>query len=213
MKLGDHIINAFRQIDRAVRVRGLGHTLTLSLRVLAQEGPAGIKRRLDALGPALRTGRPSEPGSVLILTPPIPCISRAGCKPCWPRPASRPSCPTMTARREISIRFSPLRRTTFRPSHDRCIAFQVEQSIMPDRWTPEYLENLGKCRAVLEYSQTNIAALQGQISTSKIFYVPLTPAVGAPIDKPATPRCCFTAMPRPNAARACWIRSAKPCRN
>ena len=192
MKLGDHIINAFRQIDRAVRVRGLGHTLTLSLRVLAQEGPAGVKRRLDALGPALRTGRPSGPGSVLILTPPHTLhfarrmqavLAEAG--------IAAELSDNDRAARDFDTVFAIAPHNFPAVPHDRCIAFQVEQSIMPDRWTPEYLENLGKCRAVLEYSQTNIAALQGQISTSKIFYVPLTPAVGAPIDKPATPSVLF----------------------
>ena len=46
-------------------------------------------------------------------------------------------------------------------------------------WTPEYLENLGKCRAVLEYSQTNIAA---HIETMK--------ARGCKVEQVAIPADC-----------------------
>ncbi|MBA4492217.1 glycosyltransferase [Paracoccus sp. S1E-3] len=192
MKLGDHVINAFRQIDRAIRVRGLGHTLTLSLRVLMQEGPTGVKRRLEALGPALRTGRPSGPGSVLILTVPHTLhfarrmqavLAEAG--------ITAELSDNDRAARDFDTVFAIAPHNFPAAAPDRCVAFQVEQSVMPDRWTPEYLEQLGRFRAVLEYSQINIAALQGKVPTSKIFHVPLTPAISAAPEKPATPSVLF----------------------
>ncbi|MFV0293165.1 MAG: glycosyltransferase [Paracoccus sp. (in: a-proteobacteria)] len=68
---------------------------------------------------------------------------------------------------------------------NNCIAFQVEQSVFPYRWPPEYLQRLAKCRAVLEYSQQNIKPLQKHVAKEKIIYVPLSPG---PIMKSGIPR-------------------------
>lgn len=184
MKLGDHLINAFRQLDRAVRVRGLGHTAWLALRVLVQEGPAGVGRRLDALGPALRAGRPKGPGSVLILTVPHTLhfarrtqavLAEAG--------IMAELSDNDRAAREYDTVFAIAPQNFPAVPADRCIAFQVEQSVLPHRWTAEYLQQLASCRAVLEYSQTNIAALRDHVPTARIFYVPLAPEAASGAEK------------------------------
>lgn len=176
MKFGDHLINAFRQLDRAVRVRGLGHTLSLALRVVVTEGPAGVKRRLDALGPALRAAKPKGPGSVLILTMPHvlhfgrrlqSVLAEAG--------IHAELSDNDRAARDFDTVFAFALQNFPATPPDRTIAFQVEQSVLQHRWTPDYLEKLGQCRAVFEYSRINIAALHGHVSTRNLFHVPFAP--------------------------------------
>ena len=159
-----------------MRVRGLGHTLTLALRVIFTEGPAGVRRRLDALGPALRAAKPQGPGAVLILTMPHvlhfarrlqAVLAEAGIA------AELSDNDRATQGFDTIFAFAPQNFPASPP--DRTIAFQVEQSILPHRWTPEYLDRLAEYRAVFEYSLTNIAALQGKLPTRSMFYVPLAP--------------------------------------
>ncbi|WBU53465.1 hypothetical protein [Paracoccus sp. SCSIO 75233] len=177
MKLSDHVINAVRQLDRAIRVRGLRHTVGLALRVLMREGPAGIRKRMDALGPALGARRASGPGSTVILTVPHTLhfarrlqaiLSEAGIE------ADLSDSDRAAAGYETVFAFA-LQNFPAVPA-ERCIAFQVEQSVLPNRWTPEYLARLAECRAVLEYSQLNIEALGAHVPLSRVFYVPLSPA-------------------------------------
>lgn len=212
MKLGDHLTNAFRQLDRAVRVRGLGHTLSLALRVLVTEGPAGVRRRLDALGPALRSRKPAAPGAVLILTMPHvlhfarrlqSVLAEAGIE-------AELSDNDRAARDFDTIfAFAPQNFPATPP--DRTIAFQVEQSVLPHRWTPEYLAQLSECRAVLEYSLTNMAALQGKVATRKLFHVPLRPPALTP-PEPGRRRVLFygDATPARRAALLARIRETVP---
>lgn len=181
MKLGDHLINAMRQLDRAVRVRGLRHTLSLAFRVLVREGPAGVRRRLDALGPALRISSAVGTEEVLILTVPHTLhfarrlqaiLAEAGIKAAISD--------TDRAAKNFDTIFAIAPQNFPAVPAEKLIAFQVEQSVLPNRWTPEYLARLSSCRAVLEYSRTNIAALQGHVATRNLFYVPLSPLPSAP---------------------------------
>ncbi|SDE43123.1 hypothetical protein SAMN05421538_106218 [Paracoccus isoporae] len=193
MKPSDHLINAVRQIDRAIRVRGLRHTLGLALRVIATEGPSGIRRRLEALGPALRSAKPRGPGAALILTVPHTLhfarrlqsvLQQAGIE------AALSDNDRIASDYDTVFTFA-LQNFPSVPA-DRCIAFQVEQSVLPHRWTEAYLTRLASCRAVFEYSQTNIAALQDRLPLARLFHVPLAPPSGiAAIDKPASPTVLF----------------------
>lgn len=181
MKLGDHLTNAIRQLDRAVRVRGLRHTLSLALRVLMTEGPAGVRNRLDALGPALRSSKHNAPGTVLILTSPHvlhfarrlqSVLAEAGI------PAELSDNDRAARNFDTIFTFTPQNFPAAPP--ERSIAFQVEQSNMAHRWTTGYLERLSEHRAVLEYSLTNITALQGKVAMRKLFHVPLRPPLLSP---------------------------------
>ncbi|MFV0408804.1 MAG: glycosyltransferase [Paracoccus sp. (in: a-proteobacteria)] len=176
MKLSDYVINAMHQIDRAVRTRGLGHTVRLALRVMATEGPAGVGRRLDALGPALRARRAAEPGAALILTTPHmlhfarrmqAILAEAG--------INAELSDNDRAAQGYDTVFAIAPQNFPAVPAERCIAFQVEQSTLPHRWTGNYLRQLGDCRAVLEYSQQNIPALQDHVPLRRIYHVPLTP--------------------------------------
>lgn len=214
MKLADHLINAARQIDRAVRVRGLFHTLSLAARVLFTEGPAGVRRRLDALGPALRSAGPQGPGAVLILTMPHvlhfarrlqSVLAEAGIK------AELSDNDRATQGFNTIIAFAPQNFPASPP--DRTIAFQVEQSVLPHRWTPDYLARLAKCRAVFEYSLTNIAALQGHIATRNLFHVPLgPPTLTGAGDQPRSRKVLFygDATPPRRAALLARLRQIVP---
>lgn len=193
MKMSDHLINAFRQIDRAIRVRGLRHTVGLALRVIATEGPSGVRRRLDALGPALRSARPRGPGATLILTVPHTLhfarrlqavLQEAGIE------AALSDNDRIAADYETVFTFA-LQNFPSVPA-ERCIAFQVEQSVLPHRWTAEYVQRLAACRAVFEYSQINIAALQDHLPLARLFHVPLgPPSVIAQQDKAPRPVVLF----------------------
>lgn len=189
MKLSDQVLNAFRQLDRAVRVRGLGHTASLAFRVLFTEGPAGIRRRLDALGPALRSRKPTQPDSVLVLTMPHvlhfarrlqSVLEEVGIH------AELSDTDRSAKQFDTVFTFAPQNFPAVSPT--RCIAIQVEQSVLPHRWTPDYLQQLARCRAVFEYSRTNILAMQGQIPSAKLYHVPLTPTASLPAPSASGPR-------------------------
>ena len=57
------------------------------------------------------------------------------------------------------------------------VAFQMEQSVNPRWFTPQYLEALKGAEAVFDYALENIEYLLGQgVPMSQLFYVPITPA-------------------------------------
>ncbi|MDO5606178.1 MAG: hypothetical protein Q4G25_13550 [Paracoccus sp. (in: a-proteobacteria)] len=176
MKAGDRIINALRQIDRAVRVRGLRHTLGLALKVLWQEGPAGVRGRLDALGPALRPARPSGPRAALIVTTPhtlhfarrmAAVMSQAG----WPAELSDSDRHARDF--DLIIAFAPQNFPDLPP--DRTIAFQVEPHGAWPRWGSDYPARLARFRAVFDYSTTNIERLRAYMPLRKLYHVPFSP--------------------------------------
>lgn len=174
MKVADHITHALHQIDRSMRVRGVIHTIKLALRVFLTEGPKGIKRRLDALGPVLRdTPAPAE---ALILTMPHTLHFAHRLK------AILAECGIMAGISDndrkakeagLVFAFAPQNFPAVPP--ERMVAFQVEQHAATEHWTPGYLRRLEECRAVWDFSTENISLLRRTIPLHKIYYVPFSP--------------------------------------
>jgi hypothetical protein len=60
------------------------------------------------------------------------------------------------------------------PPLERCIAFQMEQSVYSRWFTANYLDRLRRCQAVLDYSRVNIEYLQDHgIEFHRCFWVPV----------------------------------------
>ncbi|MDO5643540.1 MAG: hypothetical protein Q4G26_14295 [Paracoccus sp. (in: a-proteobacteria)] len=186
MTFSDHIINAIRQLGRAIRVRGFRHTALLALGVLWREGPSGIRARLDALGPALRPGRAAGPRAALILTTPhtlhfaqrmAGVMAEAG----WQAELS--DTPRHARDFNLIIAFAPQNFPDLPPGHS--IAFQIEPHGAWPRWGADYPAGLARFRAVFDYSTANIERLRAWLPLRKLYHVPFSPL---PARRGATPR-------------------------
>lgn len=164
------------QIDRSLRARGVGHTLKLALKVLWKEGPRGVQRRLDALGPALRPAAAQGPRSILILTTAhtlhfamrlADILTSAGFQ------AELSDSDRDVKGFGLVIAFAPHEFPDL--PLDRSIAFQVEPFAIRNRWTPEYIDRLTKFRAVFDYSTSNVEQLRRHLPLSKLYHVPFAP--------------------------------------
>lgn len=208
MKLFDQVSQAVRQLDRAWRVRGFSHTARLAVRVLWAEGPSGVRKRLDALGPTLSAH--GVKGDILILTMPHTMhfaqrmqavLAEAGI-------ASVVSDNDRAARGyPWVIAIAP---QNFPAVAERnCIAFQVEQHVSDDRWTPQYLDRLAKCAAVWDFSVENIARMSGKVAFRKLYHVPFWPVPSEPSDRQGV--LFYGVLTPRRKALLEQIRAAVPC--
>lgn len=172
--------NALRQLDRSARARGAGYTAKLALKVLWNEGPTGVRNRLNALGPVLRADRARSPQSALILTTPhtqhfaqrlAEILTEVGFQ------AELSDNDRDAKSFGLIIAFAPQAFPDL--PLDRTIAFQVEPHVIPDRWTPDYIDRLAKCRAVFDYSTENIERLREWLPLRHLYHVPFSPLPAA----------------------------------
>lgn len=164
MPLSNRVVHVIRQIDRSIRVRGLLYTVQLASRVIWQEGLPGVRNRLDALGPALRTQKVSQ-GTIILTMPHTLHFARrlqAVLKECGIKAQIADS---DRAARSAKLVFAIAPQNFPAVPADRLVAFQVEQHIAADRWTPAYLDRLAKCLAVWDFSTHNIARLREQVGS------------------------------------------------
>lgn len=174
MSVSNRVIHTIRQLDRSVRVRGLLHTARLAIRVFWQEGFAGVRVRLDALGPALRAQKVPQ-GTVILTMPHTLHFARrlqAVLEECG---ITAQVADSDRAARSAKLVFAIAPQNFPAVPADRLVAFQVEQCIAADRWTPAYLDRLSKCLAVWDFSTYNISRLREHVPFSNIYHVPFWP--------------------------------------
>lgn len=176
MSLSDRLSNTLRQLGRAVRARGLGHTIRLALRIALTEGPAGMRARLHALGPSLRPAPPQGSRTALVLTTPhtlhfarrlVQVLRDCGFQ------AELSDTDRDAQGFGLIVVFAPQAFPDL--PMDRTIAFQVEPFARTDRWTPAYLARLARFRAVWDYSTANIERLRAHLPLRRLYHVPFSP--------------------------------------
>ena len=177
MFLSNRVVHTIRQIDRSIRARGFLYTIRLAISVLWREGFSGLRSRLDALGPALRTKK-IDSGTMILTMPHTLHFARrlqAILEECDIKAQISDS---DRAAKTAGLVFAIAPQNFSAVPPERLVAFQVEQHIATHRWTPEYLDRLAECRGVWDFSTHNIARMQGRIPFNIVYHVPFWPHTG-----------------------------------
>lgn len=166
-----------RQFIRAARSRGLMRSVWQAVTILGREGPSGLGRRLRALGPADRPAinTQGDHRKVLILSLPHTQFVADRMANILAEIGLDPIITDNPAEARTFAHVFAIAPQNFDPLPKGYIAFQMEQTVS-DRWfTADYMARLGRARAILDYSLTNITALTGRlgVSLAKIYHVPI----------------------------------------
>ena len=185
------LLSALRSIARALRHRGPLPMARLAVRVLATEGPVGIRRRLAAhAAPAPRLTDPgADPRAwAIVTTPHVAHVARMAAEILVSQGFSAQVSDDPAGARQFAhvLVLTPQAFGDLPPNH---VAFQMEQSVS-DRWlTPDHLSRLRAARAVLDYSVDNLARLHREgIPLARLFHVPLDTDPGLPRPGPQARR-------------------------